>query len=91
MLKGKNLTYIRHEKIEGTSQKTGLPYCFASVTLSDGLESFKLDMKPELANQINGLRKGDNVEITVDIGESFNRTTFLVSAVDLAKSPAKVV
>lgn len=90
MLKGENLTYIRHEKIEGIA-KSGQPYCFARLTLSDGLESFKMDVNPELDNHLSTFRRGDKVDITVVIGESFNKTTFNVSAVELTKLNQKAV
>lgn len=81
MLKGENLTYIRHDRMQGIGTKSGKPYDFANVTLSDGLESFKLDVRPEMteSSQVQNLRKGDKVNIKVDVYENFNKTAFMVS------------
>lgn len=83
MLQGKNLTYIRHERNQGIGKNSGQPYDFANITLSDGLESFKLDLKPELTEKstLENLRKGDKVTVIVDVYENFNRTQFIVSDV----------
>lgn len=80
MLEGKNLTFIRADRMQGTG-KNGRPYDFANVTLSDGLESFKIDIKPEMTErpEVYNLKKGDKVDIKVDIYENFNRTAFIVS------------
>lgn len=83
MLKGEKLTYIRHERNKGIGKKSEQPYDFASITLSDGIESFKLDLKPEVTevNHVLELKKGDKVTITVDIFERFKNTAFIVSDV----------
>lgn len=85
MLRGK-FTFIRHEHNVGVSKKTEKPYDFASVTLSDDIESFKLDLDQSVIPSLVGLRKGDAVNIEVEIGENFNQTTFKCVNV----SPAKV-
>lgn len=78
----KPLVFIRSERNKGYSEKSKKDYDFANITLSDGLESLKMDIVPELAEQYqNSFKKGDNVVITVDISESNNRTKFIVSEV----------
>ena len=84
MLRGK-FTFIRHEHNVGVSKKTDKPYDFASITLSDDIESFKLDLEQTAIPSLAGLRKGDSVNIEVEIGESFNQTAFKVVNVSLAK------
>ncbi|MGE7839136.1 hypothetical protein [Viridibacillus arvi] len=87
MLKGQGLTFIRAERNKGISQKNGEAFDFASVTLSDGLESFKLDVKPVLTEMqpLNTLRKGEKCTVTVDVGERFGKPTFTVSDVVAVK------
>lgn len=84
MLQGKNLNFIRAEKIEGTSAKSGLPYCFANLTVSDDMESFKLDLNPDLVPLLAGYNKGDKINIVVDVRENFNRNQFIVTNVQAA-------
>lgn len=86
MLRGK-FTFIRHEHNQGVSTKTNKPYDFATISLSDGIESFKLDLAQSVIPTLAGLRKGDEVNIEVEIGESFNQTAFKCINV----SPAKVL
>lgn len=81
MLQGKNLNFIRIEKNEGVGKNSGLPYLFCKMTLSDGLESFKLDIKPDLFDRVSTFKKGDTVNIEIDVIESFNRTQFIVTNV----------
>lgn len=80
MLKGK-LKYIRHARIQGVSNKNQLPYDFANITLSDGDESFKLDLTTNLAETrlLQDLKKGTMVNIEVDVIQDNNRTQFIVS------------
>jgi len=90
MLKGNDLTYIRHERNQGVGKNSGLPYDFASMVLSDGLESFKMDIKPDLTTRsdVQNLRKGDKLTVLVDVYENFNRTAFIISDIKLAVSKA---
>lgn len=81
MLTGKNLNFIRAEKVEGVSNKSGLPYCFAHLTVSDGMESFKLDLDPNIVHLVSGFNKGEKVNIFVDVRENFNKNQFLVTDV----------
>lgn len=81
MLQGKNLNFIRAEKNEGVGRESGLPYCFCNLTLSDGMESFKLDMKPEIFANMSNFKKGDTVNIEIDVVEKFKRTQFIVTNV----------
>lgn len=85
MLEGKNLIFIRHERNTGVGKESNKPYDFANLTLSDGLESFKMPIEPHLTESklMHDLKKGDKVTITVDVFENFNRTQFIVSAVQL--------
>jgi len=85
MLQGKKLTYIRHSRNKGIGAKSGQPYDFANIILSDGLESHKMDMKPELAETrlLQDVKKGTIVNIEVDVYENFDKTAFIVSEVTL--------
>lgn len=81
----KPLVFIRAERNKGYSEKSKKDYDFANITLSDGLESLKMDIVPELAEQYqSSFKKGDNVVITVDISEMNNRTKFVVTEVKKA-------
>jgi len=85
MLQGKNLTYIRHERNRGIGNKSQQPYDFANIILSDGLESFKLDMKPELSEVrlLQDIKKGAVVNVEIDVYEKFDKTAFIVTNVNL--------
>lgn len=79
------LVFIRAERNRGYSEKSKKDYDFANITLSDGLESLKVDIEPELAERCQGaFKKGDNVVITVDISEMNNRARFVVTDVKKA-------
>jgi len=79
------LIFIRAERNKGYSEKSKKDYDFANITLSDGLESLKMDIVPELAEQYkNSFKKGDNVVITVDVSELNNRARFVVTEVKKA-------
>lgn len=80
---GKRLTYIRHERNAGVSSKSGKPYDFCNITLSDGLESFVMDMEHHLneSPDLLDLNKGDLINLKIDVYESFNRTQFKVVGV----------
>ncbi|PJO44101.1 hypothetical protein [Lysinibacillus xylanilyticus] len=81
----KPLKFIRAERNKGYSEKSKKDYDFANITLSDGLESLKIDIVPELAEQYqNTFKKGDNVVITIDMTESNNRLKFVVTDVKKA-------
>lgn len=81
----KPLVFIRAERNQGYSEKKKREYDFASVTLSDGLESLKMDIVPDLVPQYEKLfKKGDSVVISVDISESNNRTIFIVNEIKKA-------
>jgi len=76
----KPLVFIRAERNKGYSEKSKKDYDFANITLSDGLESLKMDITPDLVANLD-FRKGDKVVITVDVSESNNRTKFMVTEV----------
>lgn len=80
MLQGKNLTFIRAELIEGVS-KHNKEYSICNITLSDGLESFKLNMQKEVMGFISAFKKGDKVNIEIDVVENYNRNDFIVTNV----------
>ncbi|MEK5234092.1 hypothetical protein MHB42_20600 [Lysinibacillus sp. FSL K6-0232] len=81
----KPLVFIRAERNKGYSEKSKKDYDFANITLSDGLESLKVDIQPELVEQCQTLyKKGDNVVITVDITEVNNRARFIVTKIKKA-------
>lgn len=81
MLKGDKLIYIKHERNKGVSKKSGNEYDIATVTLSNGLVSFKMDVKPFLTETpaLQELRMGDVVNVLVDVEERFNNDVFYVS------------
>lgn len=81
MLKGE-LVYIRHEHRSGIGKTSGEPYEFANVTLSDGLESIKLNIDLQIVPMFEGFKKGEKIAITVDLIEAFNRLDLLI--VDVA-------
>lgn len=81
----KPLVFIRTERNKGYSEAKKKDYDFANITLSDGLESMKIDIVPELAEQYqNVFKKGEKVVITVDMSESNNRLKFVVTEVKKA-------
>lgn len=81
----KPLVFIRAERNKGYSEKKQKDYDFANITLSDGLESLKVDINPELVEHCHSaFKKGDKVAITVDITEMNSRTVFVVTEVKKA-------
>lgn len=91
MLKGEGLVFIRHEHRKGISSKTDQPYEFANVTLSDGLESFKLNLDLAIIPMFERFKKGDKITITVDVLEGFNnRPEFLITDVVLYDDSKKI-
>lgn len=89
MLRGK-YTFIRHEHNQGYSEKSKKDYDFASITLSDGIESFDMDLEQTVIPSLAGLRKGDEVNIEVETSIRFKRTAFKVVNVSPAKVTEKV-
>lgn len=77
------LTFVRSERLQGTSAKNGKDYDIGTVTISDGLESIKLNVDTALFHSENflNLRKGDNVTVVIDAQEQFNRVNFVVISV----------
>lgn len=82
MLKGTSLIYIRHERNRGVS-KTDKQYDFATATLSDGLESFKMDLLPALTEMpiFQALKKGDKINIDVEVFENFGKSQYMITQV----------
>lgn len=83
MFKGEKLIYIKHERNKGVSKKSGNEYDIANITLSNGLVSFKIDIKPFITEtpELQNLRMGDKVNVVVDVEERFNNDVFFVSDV----------
>lgn len=89
MLKGEKLYFVESEHRRGTN-KDGVPYEFANITLSDGLESFKIPLSLDLVNSIGNLKRKDLINIQVDISIGYNNRINLtvtdLSSVNLNKS-----
>lgn len=81
MLEGKNLMFVRAELIEGTSNKTGKHFSICNITLSDEIESFKLDLDKEVIADMAQFQKGDKVNLLIDIIPRYNNNQFLVTHV----------
>lgn len=88
MFMGQELVYIRHSRNKGIGKESKKAYDFCNITLSDGLESFDLEMEPHLdeSPDLVNLNKGDVVNLKIDVYQSFNRTQFKV--VDVKKVTA---
>lgn len=84
MLEGNNLMFIRAELIEGVSSKTGKDFSICNLTLSDSMESFTLDLDKKIISECQYFKKGDNVDIEIDIIPGYNRNQFLVTNVTKA-------
>ena len=93
MLKG-TYTYIRAERNQGTSkpEKGSKPYDFCNVTLSDDIESFQIDLDTNTyLNSINeGLKKGDKIDIEVEVGTRFKNTSFTITSLKKVNAFNKV-
>lgn len=87
MLSGE-LIFIRHDRVTGTNDK-GVNYDFANITLSDGLESFTLGLDLSILPMVSNLKKGDNINLTVDIANVGRNVRFSVS--DVIKIEKKAV
>lgn len=85
MLKG-NYTFIRATRNEGTSQKTNKPFDIGNLTVSDGLESFDMDIKPSLVPTLGHIQKGDKIEVDVEVTTGFRGTTYQVSQVKVLQT-----
>lgn len=78
-----NLLYITHERKKGISQKSGNEYDFANITLSNGLISFTVDMKPSLNELplLDDLRLGDKVVVTLNYESRYGKDEEIVTDV----------
>lgn len=65
MLNGK-LSFVKLDHLKGTSQ-SGHDYEFANVTLSDGLDGFKLNLSLDLVDVVRNFKRGDFVKIALDV------------------------
>lgn len=75
------LIFVRSERIQGEN-KEGKPYDFGNVTFSDGFESVTLPIDKEKVLSLNQIfKKGDKVNIVVDVQMNGTRAYFAVSEV----------
>lgn len=65
MLNGK-LLFVKLDHLKGTSQK-GNDYEFASITLSDGLDGFKLPLDLAILPIAKSLNRGEQVTVVIDV------------------------
>lgn len=85
--------FIRAERNTGVSkpEKGSKPYDFATVRVTDGIDSFNLDIKPELEERLNQeFSKGDFVELRFEVGERFKNTTYIVDSFKKVHAANKV-
>lgn len=81
LISQKNLLFVAANRIQGTN-KTGNPYDFANIELSDGIGSLEMPLEPHLAEQCNQtFGRGQEVKIVVDARKQFGRTQFIVKDV----------
>lgn len=85
-----NYIFIRHEHNVGVGKESGKAYDFATISLSDGVESFDADLDQQVIPQLAGLRKGDSVNIEIEPQIRFKKTVFKVVQVSPAKVTEKV-
>lgn len=76
-------TYVSHNRNKGLSKKDNSPYDFASITLSDGLESIKHSLDPQLVEQghLDNLKRGQKVEVVLECSEGYNRVDYTITGV----------
>lgn len=85
MLNGE-FVFIRAERIEGISSKTNKPYDIGKLTVSDGLESFDMDINPNLVPMLGHITKGDKVKLNVEVTPGFRGTNYQVNKVDILQT-----
>jgi negative regulator of sigma E activity len=84
----KPITFVRFEERQGISQKTNNHYHIRQLTLSDGIESFTLNVadsvnSPFLAN----FNRGDQVNATTQIENRGNRGETVVIGLEAVRQP----
>ena len=79
------LKFVATERKKGTSQKSGNDYDFATITVSDGLDSVDLSLRVDLHEYVQkNFARGQNVVIHIDAKRSGARTSFEVTKVEAA-------
>lgn len=75
--------YVSHNRQRGLSKKDKTPYDFASITLSDGLESIPHNLDVQLVEKgiFDNLKRGQNVEVVLECSEGYNRVNYTVTGV----------
>lgn len=88
---GKEIIFVKSNRVKGVSQKNQKEYDFGQLTVSDGLESMQLPCEPVLAEKAsNQFKRGDKILITVDaVLNNYDRVDFSVT--DLRLAGGKVV
>ena len=83
LISEKPVIFVGSVRNQGTSNKTGKDYDFATIEVSDGIGSIEMPLRPDLSETLNkNLSRGDKIKIRVDARKSFGRTEFLVDQVD---------
>lgn len=67
MLKVEKLTFIRVNQIDGVNKDTKIPFSFANMVVSDGLESIELPLELSLVPQCKSFGKGDKLNLDLDL------------------------
>lgn len=86
--------FIRAERNQGVSkpEKGSKPYDFATMRVTDGLDSFNLDIKPDLEQTLNQqVSKGDFIEVRFEVGERFKNTTYIVDSFKKLQQAPKAI
>lgn len=80
--------FIKSQRNRGLSKKDQTPYDFASITLSDGLESIKHNLDPQVVEKgtLDHVKRGQNVEVTLECSEGFNRVDYTVTGVKVKQT-----
>lgn len=62
----KSIKFVKVDHLKGTS-KAGNPYEFANITLSDGIESFKLPLDLSIVPTAKMFTRGEDVKVVIDL------------------------
>lgn len=71
---------VKTTRNQGTS-KTGQNFDIGKITISDGLESFELDINPELIPAITYIKKGDKVNVSLTPENTFRGVRYIITNV----------
>lgn len=81
--------FIKANRQKGIG-KTGNPYDFANLTISDGLESFEVSINPPLATSINegliDIKKADVVQVVISLESSHRGLEWVVQGIKKVES-----